>query len=215
MKKSRNLTKGHLTAIYRFSICSYSIPADQMSHISFKIMTEKEVNKIARKFALSLIKSGFSIMRSAFKLEPEEVKMGDIESFLKKNFPKKTINLADARYKLISIYKWKEIIDVDWISWKKYIKNVSDCDNYAYYMAAVMSVVFNINSCGVIHGHVYDKYTGKWLYGHFWNGIIVKENGEFQIYFLEPMNNKMVKVKKGQPVYFGRKKYSPLVFRFF
>jgi len=177
-------------------------------------MEQEKVNQIAKQLGLTLISAGTKMLRSAFHINPIKVPSYEIEKFLQTKIQAKNVTLSDGKYWLIPFYQWKEIIKVDWTDKKKYLVDRYDCDNFAFTFASRASEVFDINSAGVVHGHVYNKDTGKWIGGHFWNAIITKEGGSFNLYFYEPINDNYT-LYTGGKIIMGMMEYRPLSYRFF
>lgn len=88
------------------------------------------------------------------------------------------------------------------------------CDDFAYSFFTHTSEIFEINNVGIVHGHIYNKDTGKWIGGHFWNAILTENYGELHIHFYEPMNDKFVLNIKGKKVIMGNWEYRALSIRF-
>lgn len=174
---------------------------------------QKKIN-ILRNFGATLCMAGQKMIRTSFKLSPKLYYWHDLEKFLKDRLGDVRLNQKDGHYFLIDWETMKKIIAVDWIDKRKYVKEKFDCDDFAYAFFSHISEIFEINNVGIVHGYVYNKDTGKWIGGHFWNAILTENYGELHLHFYEPMTDKWVLKIKGQKVIMGNWEYRALSIRF-
>lgn len=159
-----------------------------------------------RKIAVGFIKAGSLALQNSFKLKPTEFPRITLRGFLNdKNI--KSISLSDEKYKFIDWETWKKIIEIDWVSEKKYITDVFDCDNFAFSFSARMSSLFRINTAGVVYGIIYNKDTGNKIGGHAYNAIIAYNKNGLELYFYEAQTDKWIKFEKGKDVIIGNWRY--------
>ena len=176
-------------------------------------MNETKVNQLARKMGVILCESGMRMIRSAFSLKPEMRRFWYLEKFFKEQGIKARLNPADNDFYFTNWETMKKIIEVDWISQKKYVKEKFDCEDFAYAFKSHLSEIYGLNGIGVSHGHCYDL-TGKWKYGHFWIVLPTIDNGKFNLHWLESINDKWVEHKIGRKIIIGATEYRPLSIRF-
>jgi len=169
------------------------------------------VNEIARKLGNLLINKGIDILVSSFHLEPVKVSSDEITQTIKQYFPSAPITHLDSWYYLIPIFQWKQIIESDWISEKKWIIDARDCDNFANAFAANASMYFLLNSVGRVYGKLY-KGTNQFLVYHYWNVIITPDK---KIWFFEPHSDKLEETNyQGGMLLIGGNLYVPISFMF-
>ena len=174
--------------------------------------TQKKIN-ILRNFGASLCKAGQKMIRTSFRLSPKMYYWWQLENFLKLEIKDVRLSPKDGKYYLIDWKTMEKIIKTDWVDEQKYIKEKFDCDDFAYAFFSHISEIFKINNVGIVHGHVYNKDTGKWIGGHFWNAVLTKENGVLKLHWYEPMKDNWTEHKKGKIV-MGDWEYRPLSIRF-
>ena len=176
------------------------------------INQQQKINKIGKTIGSSLVRIGTKMIQSSFSLKPTEVIAHQVRTFLQGYGYKNNVTLSDGKYRLVPFYQWKEIIKIDWTDKKKYLTDFYDCDNFAFLFAARMAEIFELNSAGVAHGHIYNKDTGKWIAGHFWNVIV---SNDFKLWFYEPMKDLYERDLPNQRTIIEDWDYYPLSFRFF
>ena len=103
----------------------------------------------------------------------------------------------DEKYKVLTLDQWKQIIQSDTLNeTKRWKKNVFDCDNFALVFSAHCSEFYEVNSCGIAIGTVYNAYTNEKIGEHAYNVLAVKENDELVLYLYEPQTDELTKAKK-------------------
>ena len=162
------------------------------------------------KTGLNIMKIGANIASTNFntrKITYDEMKafLEDITQGQNLNY----ISLADSFY---YIPKYEEIMDIfsGIIKFFKdidYLKDIFDCDNFAYLTSGVIGWVFKTNCCGVIHGQV--------NIGHFWNGIVCYKNGHLTLIHYDAKRGLWKEQEKGQPIQIGGWNYKPDSYRYF
>ena len=177
-------------------------------------MTQKKVkvNKIARAFHLALLDFGVKGLPKDFHLKPEKITYAEMSSLLKDITADQKLNyisLADSYYYVISWEEWREILRtlIPWLKKIPYIKDRMDCDNFAYLFSSLISLLFGLNSEGVVHGQV--------NIGHFWNAIVVKKDGRFKLFYYDVKRGSYMEHEKGQPIIMKGWHYTPDSYRFF
>lgn len=162
-------------------------------------MDEKEkINNLAKTFYKGLIQIGYKGLKSVFGITPQIYSRDKIFNFLYSNGFNKVGNfsLSDENYYLEDWEIWKNLIDIDWVEEHPYYKDKFDCDNFAMYFASNVAFIYELNSCGVAYGNVYNKDTGKLIDGHVFNLIIALENNVPALFLFEPMKRKWIKWDK-------------------
>jgi hypothetical protein len=87
----------------------------------------------------------------------------------------------DGTYYATDLTTLKKIIDWDWTDTRKYVNEIFDCDKFAIYFKARVSLDFGINAVGVVL-----DYSA----GHAYNLVILKEpDGRVQWYLFEPQRD--------------------------
>ena len=167
------------------------------------------LQEIAYKLGLMLIDRGMSILSSTFGLSPIKVSSTEITGIIKKAFPSSSVSHLDNYYYLISADQWKKIIEIDWVDTKDWLKEKRDCDNFANAFCSNASMFYEVNSAGRVYGKLY-RGTQEFVGYHYWNVLITDKK---EIYFLEPMNDKITKYEGGM-LLIGTDKYEPVSFYF-
>jgi len=176
------------------------------------MLTRKQkINKIAREFGMYLINTGSEMVRSAFSLKPEIFTKTQIRTFLSEitGLPKSTISLSDNYYHLTDWETWGLIIDLDIIDTLIYLRDVFDCDNFAFLFSARAADLYRLNSAGVAYGTLYDAKTGKRIGRHAFNMIITQKDRVLNLWCYEPMTDGQCLVKKGESIIIGPWRYRP------
>jgi len=171
-----------------------------------------KVNKIARKMGITLLGTGITMLKSAFNLTPKQLTYNDMLVFMKEETAGQKLNyisLADTYYYVIPWKQFKEIIDtlLNWLKSIPYIKDKMDCDDFAYLFSTLISVIFGLNSQGVVHGRV--------NIGHFWNAIVAEKDGQLKLFYYDVKRGTYMEHEKGRPVIMKGWSYLPDSYRFF
>jgi len=174
---------------------------------------QQQINKLACKIGMTTMLWSFKTIGSAFHLEPRQLSFREMSNFISNITSEQKINyvsLADSYYYTIPWATFKEILDYLKIELDKipYIGEVIDCDNLAYFVSVLISVIFKINTCGVVHGKV--------NIGHFWNGIVAeKEDGTLGLFYYDLKKVGYTEYKKGDTIVIGNWTYTPDSYHFF
>ena len=174
---------------------------------------QKKVNQIACKAGMVAMLWSFKVISSAFHLQPKQISNQEMNNFVKNITSGQRMNyisLADSYYYIIPWATFKEILDYLKVELNKipYIKEVVDCDNLSYLVSVLISVIFKINTCGVVHGRV--------NIGHFWNGIVAeKEDGTLGLFYYDLKKVSYTEYKKGDKIIIGNWTYIPDSYHFF
>lgn len=85
-----------------------------------------------------------------------------------------SVSQADTSYYFTSRDNWRKIIDVLNPIAKNFVWEAErfDCDNRAFLMSSLVSLLFRINTCTVLYCDVFDATTGRYKYTHYCNLII-------------------------------------------
>ena len=172
-------------------------------------LTKKQVNSIKRKLGILLCRQGEDFLKSAFHIKPKVFDSRDVMNFLRDitGLPAGTISLSDRKYYLTDWQTLKQIIEVDWTEKKKWLRDKYDCDNHAFYFAARVGLLFDLNSMGVCYGTIYNAKTNEYIGGHAFCMPITYENNKLNLYCLESQTDKSCLVEKGKDTIIGKWRY--------
>jgi len=167
---------------------------------------QRKISDIARKLWTTLIETGESNLRTTFQASPRKTLLKDeTNDYIGKNVFQ-GVSLWDEKYFIEDITFYNALIPYHWVNRKKYLSDVFDCDNFAFYFSSSIANIFGINTAGIASGTVYDAKTGKKLDRHAFNLILATDNGVIKPYLFEPMKGIMTEWK-GQKTTLGDWKY--------
>jgi len=156
-----------------------------------------KVNQIQKQAGKITFKFGLRMLQDAFKsLDPRQISFGDLKGILVANGLNINTTNYDISYYLTNWENWLVLFNEFLLDEIKYYSEKFDCDNHAFLVSSLSSLLMLLNSCGVVHCQVYDKTTKKLIAGHFCN-IIVTSNNEIYLYDLNNGGG-WVKYKAGQ-----------------
>jgi hypothetical protein len=104
----------------------------------------------------------------------------------------------DGTYYATDLETLKRIIDWDWIDTRKYLVDTFDCDKFAMYFKARISIDFGVNAIGVIL-----DYSSA----HAYNLVIVKDSQGVRWYLYEPQNDKLFTYEQRDQSLYAMKQY--------
>jgi len=167
---------------------------------------------LVRQLGYGVIGSGFSILQNGYSdLKPAIFDVGKIKNtFVQYGFPNVPTGEADYEYAFLTPEVLEPILwDVMTLLHKtKYKLNMTDCDDFAYTLTALMSMLFGINTCGTILGRADNKNTGAPIGGHYFNFPITYKNGLFEMWCCDALNPLTItKIEKGKPIIINDWKY--------
>ena len=83
------------------------------------------------------------------------------------------VTQLDDKYYFTSWDNWQKIIDTinPIVLSKPWMSNRADCDKRAMFVTALVSMLFEINTCRMMYCSVYRVSDGKWAYDHYANVI--------------------------------------------
>jgi len=143
---------------------------------------EKELTKLNKaiwKFGLNLIHLGIKFVQKAFQSlkKPSSISSYTLKEILRNlGFSKKDmISCSDREYQLIDWNTWEWIKDIDLIDKLVYYYDYFDCENFAFLFSSLTAANYQLNSCGVVYGKIYNKDTLNFLGGHAFNVMITHE----------------------------------------
>jgi hypothetical protein len=157
---------------------------------------QRKISEIARKLWTTLIETGENNLRTTFNVSSKLVmpKQELIDWLCKNVFA--GVSLWDEKFHFENIEFYNSLIPHLWGHRRKYLSDVTDCDNFAFYFSATMASIFGLNSAGIASGVVYDL-NGKQIDRHAFNLILAVDNGVLKPYLFEPMKS-MITEWKGQ-----------------
>ena len=163
--------------------------------------------------AAQLARVAQELYKRGFKIKPEIKEKQEIRTLLSANLGLgfSSLSLSDAQYYVIDWQTWQEIIRYDWTDKMKYLKDIRDCDNFAFAFSARMSEIFGINTATVAFGDIYwMNAQGQRIKGrHAFNIIITKVGGVLKTIIYEPMNDGSCLTDKGKPFKINKWEYFP------
>ena len=154
-----------------------------------------------------LIQLGQQLLRSEYKIKPiKEISSSELFNVVKRDTGLGVGNqsLFDEKYAILNWSDWLKIFETYWqqdCPNSPYNYNTRDCDDYAFAFTSNMSMIFGVNSAGVVSGGDFYWYnsigqqtgTGR----HAFNTIVaLNEKGELQCYLYEPMKNEWTTYEK-------------------
>jgi len=199
-------------------------------------MNEKELtqlNKAIWGFGLNLIYLGIKFVQKAFQSlkKPSTIDSNTLKEILRNlGFSEKDmISCSDRKYQIIDWNTWEWIKDIDLIDKLVYFYDYFDCDNFALLFSSLAAANYQLNSCGVVFGKIYNKDTLNFLGGHAFNVMITHEGEKtlqnpdgtfrkepiFRAYCYEPMNDGFTLIERDKPIIIGSWIYRPNWFFFF
>jgi len=150
---------------------------------------QQKIQQFKRKLAKILIRNGLQFLKGSFDIKTQVFDKKTIKETIKKcQIP--SMWLCDEKYYLTDWQTWQKIIEWDWLDEKEYLKDIRDCDNFAYAFSSRMSNWFGLNSAGRCSGWIYSARTGEKLGAHAFNLILAVENNKIVPYLFEPMTDK-------------------------
>ena len=161
----------------------------------------QQINQLKRKLGELCAQLSIKYLQEAFHLTPLKISSSEINVIIRKYFPTQKISHLDGKYWLLPWWQWQDLINVDWVSTKKWVAEKFDCDNFANAFASNMAMYYEINSAMRVYGKLYEG-TEKFLDYHYWNGIITSNK---EIYFLEPQSDLWTKYEGGMLLIGGNK----------
>jgi hypothetical protein len=108
----------------------------------------------------------------------------------------------DGTYYATDLETLKKIIDWDWTDTRKYLVDTFDCDKFAMYFKARVSIDFGINAIGVIL-----DYSSA----HAYNLVIVKYSQGVRYYLFEPQNDSIFTYEQRDQSFYAMKQYIMLL----
>lgn len=153
--------------------------------------SEKKVNEIEKKLGFLCYNYGVKRIRSAYHIKPVIYSREAIRNFVAETskLPKDKIYLHDEKYYLTSWDILEDFIWRDGLDLINYLDDVRDCDNFAFAMSSIISMMLGINSFGRASGYVYGATTGNKLGAHAFNMPLTIDNGTLHLRLFEPMTD--------------------------
>ncbi|UCG55014.1 MAG: hypothetical protein JSV32_02010 [Dehalococcoidia bacterium] len=174
-------------------------------------ITPKEVSILRKNFNLGLIGIGIAGLRNCFKVKATQYPRDSLKALLQTQGYDKVgqLSFSDLKYYVANWQDWQKIIKYEWVNKREYYSDRFDCDNFAFYFAANVAYMFNLNSAGVAYGSIYNKDTGKYINRHAFNMIVAIYEGKLQLIAYEPKKDYSTLVLKGQKIIMGNWEYRP------
>lgn len=154
---------------------------------------------------MCLFRFFFKVFRRVKVKTIHEIEWFRLSEMLRQKDTVKTVVLWDGVYKFTDFETMMKVIKYDMVKWHKYRLEEYDCDNFAMTFAGLVPFMYGINNVGIAVGRIVDG-SGEVGY-HAWNVFIVmKSNGEPELYMYEPQSGKFTSYKSGR---IGSWRYEP------
>lgn len=128
-------------------------------------------------------------VRSAIKKTEKQFTSQDVaEAFQRSDARRLQLFLFDRTYWVVTEDTWKTILQYNGVDREQYITERYDCDDFSFGFKGGVATKLKINSVGLVV-----DYSG----GHAYCAILVHDNGELRVDFIEPQNDKYVVKGKG------------------
>jgi len=151
-------------------------------------MTNQEkikIKRIAVSFNTALVVMGLKGLQGSYSNLPVNVKSyGELTSAIKRimNVP---VGMKDVSYFTTSFENWQEVLDVIYniahrFKWKK---ERYDCEDRATTIKDLSSLIFGLNTCGIVYCEITNIQTGK-RFRHYAN-LIVDDKGNLLLFDID------------------------------
>jgi len=111
-----------------------------------------------------------------------------LKNILMNDYKVPSVSMSDSTYWVQKWDVWKNIIAYDWIDKKKYVSELFDCDDFAFWFGSRMAGIYHLNTGFVCYGDTYNM-DGTKRSGHAFNIIPAYTDGELNWYVYEPIND--------------------------
>lgn len=151
--------------------------------------TEQQISEFGAKMSWSVLTWAIGVGQSVLKFTYSPHTSQEILTFLSSQtgLSANTISLADSGYYTIEWSDWLKFINSPITeNIKKYVTDVWDCENYAFWFHTFSDLIMGINTGGTAFGSVLDPASGRVLFGHGFNMIVCTENGNLALKLFEP-----------------------------
>ena len=174
---------------------------------------QAKVDHIARKFATMLDNRAIAFWQMAYpNLNPMKVSRTALETIITAKTGVTKFSRRDRDFYVTEWEKHRNIQKYSGIDKMKWLAEKRDCDNFAYYFASWMAMVFKLNSVNVVRVALHDPKTGEYINHHYCNLILARKNGKAtQVYYYEPLNDNYLEVNSPEDkVIMGKWWYKPV-----
>jgi len=133
----------------------------------------------------------FDILTSSEVSELVASKLGLLQEFT-------TIEM-DRKYRIININDLDKLLVTDITTWRKYIIDFYDCDNYAHFFKDWMDFLYAWNGIGVAYGRIY--ISGMLVGLHSFNLIpVINDDGDIDLLIYEPQAHMYTEARQGAKI---------------
>ena len=171
-------------------------------------LTQSQINNASKTIGFTLLQSGVGFIQQAYKKLSKKILSGGVrDAFNQYGFNAIPISEADYAFAFLTPQ------DAEPIAWDimnfvhrfAYVAEYFDCDNFAHLTSSLMPLLYGVNTCGTIWGDVYDKDTGKFIVGHYFNIVAtykdsIYPNERLELYLTDALNPCWIKIEKGKPI---------------
>lgn len=175
------------------------------------------INNLYKNLGFTLLENGvFFIQKVYANLQSQIFPYGKIRETLNQYGLTNTVdNERDVKYAFLDYQSLEPILwDVMGLVHKfKYKLEFTDCDNFAELTSSLISFLYGINTCGYCWGDVYDRQTGKFMAGHYFNLAISCSPiyKKFELWLCDSLNPmEITKIEKNTPIIIGDWEYRNL-----
>lgn len=152
------------------------------------------------KLGAFFIQMGQQMLRNEYKIKPAKTILStELFEIVKRDTGLGISNLSifDTKYAILNWSDWLRIFETYWqqdCPNSPYQYEMRDCDDYAFAFTSNMSMIFGVNSAGVVTGGDFLWYntngTEAGRSRHAFNTIVaLNDEGKLQCYLYEPMKN--------------------------
>ena len=163
------------------------------------------ITQLSKNFNYSLLSLGISGLQKMYNLKPQFFSYGEARTLFN-NLGMKAIPVSqmDTQYAYLDVETAEPLVwDVmTFLNKIAYRAETFDCDNFSFLTSSLFSLFFNINTCGTIWGDIYDAQTGKFIAGHYFNGITTYNPlyKKFKLYVADSLNPGFTEVERDKPI---------------
>lgn len=160
---------------------------------------EQQINEIQKKLGQVTFKQSIAWLQDAFKnIARKQVSYGGLKDiFITNGLKDIPLRQLDTTYYLTDWVSWQSLFENLLINQAKYYADKYDCENFAYTVSSLASLVMCLNTCGRGYGTIYDKDSGAKIALHYFN-VIPTIDGKIYVY--DAIRDGSTLIEKGKPI---------------
>jgi len=168
-----------------------------------KEQLQLKINKVKRKIGSLYFEKGLKMFQDAGDIKSSVIHTSEIKQCLSGLGLDLTTSVYDRSFSVTTLDNWMDVIANDIMHKIKYIKELKDCDNFAFAFAVFASMLYGLTTCPPTFG---DTNLGR----HYFNIIITKEDdGKLSAILYEPITGMWDRIEKGKRLIIGQMEYNP------